>query len=172
MANSKRKGNKFELKVSKWFTKWTGYTFNRVPMSGAWHSNNDAASDSTCVDERHAHRCKISVECKSYKDIRFEHLLLSAQRKKCDILKFWNQAMEDGTRSKKVPILCMRYNSMPADEFFFVVDDRLVDCFLECPTQMGILCKGLRLYIFMASEVLNNANYKQVHKTAKLTFKP
>ena len=171
MANSKKKGNKFELKVSKWFTQWTGFTFNRTPASGAWHSNKDAASDITYVDERHAHRCKISVECKSYKDINFEHLLLATQRKKCDILRFWNQAMEDGERSKKVPILCMRYNSMPADEFFFVVDDRLVDNFLECPTQMGILCKGIRLYIFMASEVISTVDYKKVHKQAKLSLR-
>ena len=79
--------------------------------------------------------------------------------------------MEDGERSKKVPILCMRYNSMPADEFFFVVDDRLVDNFLECPTQMGILCKGIRLYIFMASEVISTVDYKKVHKQAKLSLR-
>ena len=66
--NSKKKGSRFELKMSKWFTKWTTYTWNRVPMSGAWHSNKDAASDITCVDERHAHRCKISVECKIFQE--------------------------------------------------------------------------------------------------------
>lgn len=171
MANSKRKGNKFELKTSKWFTRWTKFTFNRVPMSGAWHSNRDAASDITCVDERHAHRCRISVECKSYKDINFEHLLLSNQRKKCKILDFWAQAQEDGRRSKKVPILCMRYNSMPAEEFFFVVDGRLVNCFLDCPTQMGVKCQNQRLYIFMASEVIKYVDYREVHKAAKLALK-
>lgn len=171
MANSKRKGNKFELKVSKYFTQWTKYKFGRTPGSGSFHQNRDLASDIQCIDEKHAHRCKVSVECKSYKTINFEHLLLSAQRKKCDILRFWGQAQEDGQRSKKVPILCMRYNSMPAEEFFFVVDDRLVDCFLDCPTQMGIKCRDLRLYIFMASEVLTHVNYKLVHKAAKLSLK-
>lgn len=171
MANSKRKGSKFELKVSKWFTQWTGYTFNRTPQSGAWHSNKDAASDITCVDEKHAHRCKISVECKSYKDIRFEHLLLSNQRKKCKILDFWNQALEDARRSKRVPILCMRYNSMPAEEFFFVVDDRLANCFQTCKTRMEVECQGFRLHIFMATEVIDTS-YRTVHKTAKLSLKP
>ena len=38
-----------------------------------------------------------------------------------DRLKFWEQASKDAKRAKKVPILCMRYNSMPANEFFFVV---------------------------------------------------
>ena len=34
MANSKKKGNRFELKVSKWFTEFSGYKFQRVPYSG------------------------------------------------------------------------------------------------------------------------------------------
>ena len=114
MANSKRKGNKFELKVSKWFTKWTSYKFGRTPYSGANHQSRDLASDIMCQDERHAHRCKISVECKNYKEIKFEHLLLG--NKGCDILKFWEQASKDAKRANKVPILCMRYNSMPSEE--------------------------------------------------------
>ena len=29
--NSRTKGNKFERDVAKWFQKWTGYEFGRVP---------------------------------------------------------------------------------------------------------------------------------------------
>lgn len=170
MANSKKKGNRFELKVSKWFTRWTGFTFNRVPMSGAWHSNRDAASDITCVDEKHAHRCKISVECKSYKDIKFEHVLLG--NKTCDIIRFWEQALEDGKRSKRIPILCMRYNSMPQEEFFFVVDHRLRDILADsCPTQMDLYKGEYALSIFMASEVIQLVDYKLIHKRAKQLLK-
>ena len=67
MANSKKKGNRFELKVSKWFTEWTSFKFGRTPYSGANHQSRDLSSDIMCQDERHAHRCKISVECKNYK---------------------------------------------------------------------------------------------------------
>lgn len=169
MAQSKRKGNRFELIVSKWFTKWTSFKFNRTPMSGAWHSNKDAASDITCVDERHAHRCKISVECKSYKEIKFEHLLLGT--KTCKILQFWNQACEDAQRAKKVPILCMRYNSMPRDEFFFIVDQRLREQFLGCPRQMDIYIKGYALSVFMATDVIKHIKYKDIHKRAKSLIK-
>ena len=88
MANSKKKGSRFELKVSKWFTEFSGYKFQRVPYSGANHVNRDLASDIMCSDEKHAHRCKISVECKSYQDIRFEHVLLG--NKRCKIIQFWN----------------------------------------------------------------------------------
>lgn len=117
--NSKKKGNKFERKIAGFFTKWTGFKFERNRAgSGAWHSNKDSTSDLTCTDERHAHRCKISVECKNYKEIKFEHILLG--NKGCDILKFWEQASKDAKRGNKVPILCMRYNSMPAEEFFLL----------------------------------------------------
>ena len=89
--NSKNKGNRFERKIGAWFTQWTGFKFERNRAgSGAWHSNKDATSDLTCTDEKHAHRCKISIECKNYKDIKFEHVLLG--NKTCDILRFWEQA--------------------------------------------------------------------------------
>ena len=54
--NSKKKGNRFELKVAKWFSGWSGFKFERVPMSGAWHSNRDATSDITCVDPKHQYK--------------------------------------------------------------------------------------------------------------------
>ena len=167
--NSKKKGSRFELKMSKWFTKWTAYTWNRVPMSGAWHSNKDAASDITCVDERRAHRCKISVECKNYKEIKFEHILLG--NKRCDILKFWAQASKDAKRANKVPVLCMRYNSMPAEEFFFVVDYKLGSIIAQYITKsMYIQVPENTLMVFMASEVLK-VPYKLIHKQAKLILK-
>ena len=63
--NSKRKGSKFELAVSKWLTLWSGYKFQRTPYSGANHFNRELASDIMCADPKHQFRCKISVECKS-----------------------------------------------------------------------------------------------------------
>lgn len=169
--NSKRKGNRFERNVSKWFTNWTGYKFERVPMSGAWHSNRDATSDIACVDEKHAHRCKISVECKSYKDIKFEHVILG--NKTCDIVKFWDQANRDSQRSKKVPILCMRYNSMPREEFFFVVDKclgEIINKTYNLPHYIVLSTGDFILYVFKASEIVNTS-YKYLHKQAKVILR-
>lgn len=169
MANSKKKGSRFELKVSKWFTEWTSFKFGRTPYSGANHQSKDLSSDIMCQDERHAHRCKISVECKNYKDIKFEHVLLG--NKSCDILKFWEQASKDAKRAKKVPILCMRYNSMPANEFFFVVDYKLGSIIAQYITKsMYIQVPGNTLMVFMASEILK-VPYKMIHKQAKLIVK-
>lgn len=173
MTNSKRKGSKFERVISKWFTDFSGYKFQRVPYSGANHQNKDLASDVMCCDEKHAHRCKISVECKNYLDIRFEHVLLG--NKTCKIASFWNQACTDAKRSKKIPILCMRYNSMPKNEFFFCIGENLKPAFgsenlvhtmeLKTPEIKGTL------YVYMASEVMKYVNYKVLHKQAKLSCK-
>lgn len=175
MANSKKKGSRFELKVSKWFTKWTSFKFGRTPYSGANHQSRDLSSDVMCQDERHAHRCKISVECKNYKEIKFEHILLG--NKGCDILKFWEQASKDAKRANKVPILCMRYNSMPSEEFFFVVGKNLSSVFYKplfdkVPIMVIDVPKiDEILYVFMASDILKNISYKLVHKQAKLILK-
>lgn len=173
MVNSKKKGNKFERTVAKWFESWTGYKFGRTPGSGSFHQNRDLTSDVNCIDERHAHRCKISIECKCYKEIKFEHILLG--NKNCDILRFWDQATEDANRGKKVPILCMRYNSMPANEFFFVVGTELYTSIINkdmlSTPYMVISSSGRSLYVFMASSVIKYVNYKDVHKQAKLTLK-
>lgn len=175
MANSKKKGSRFELRVSKWFTQWTSFKFGRTPYSGANHQSRDLSSDIMCQDERHAHRCKISVECKNYKEIKFEHILLG--NKGCDILKFWEQASKDAKRANKVPILCMRYNSMPSEEFFFVVGKNLSSVFYKplfdkAPIMVIDVPKiDEILYIFMASDILKNISYKLVHKQAKLILK-
>lgn len=173
MVNSKKKGSKFERTVAKWFESWTGYKFGRTPGSGSFHQNRDLTSDVNCIDEKHAHRCKISIECKCYKEIKFEHVLLG--NKNCDIIRFWDQAKGDAERGKKVPILCMRYNSMPANEFFFVVGSELASSILNkdiiSTPNMVINASGKHLYIFMASSVIKHVNYKDVHKQAKLSLK-
>lgn len=167
MINSKRKGSKFERDIAKWMTKWTGFEFGRTPYSGANHRSRDLSSDIMCNDERHAHRCKISIECKHYKEIKFEHVLLG--NKKSDIESFWKQANEDANRSAKVPILIMRYNSMPKSEFFMVVGKELADYILtQIPNdRYMILNRGKeKIYIFMATSILK-IKYKDIHKIAK-----
>nr|DAL07236.1 MAG TPA: holliday junction resolvase [Caudoviricetes sp.] len=171
--NSKAKGSKFERKIASWFTQWTNFKFERNRLgSGAWHSNKDATSDLTCTDEKHAHRCKITIECKNYKEIKFEHVLLG--NKVCDIIKFWEQASTDAKRAGKYPILCMRYNSMPSTEFFFVVDSRIGEFISQYVTDKNWMILNIvgknPLYVFMASSILK-VPYKDFHKKVKATLK-
>ena len=172
MINSKNKGSRFERRIGAWFTEWTHYKFERNRLgSGAWHSNKDATSDITCTDPKHAHRCRLAIECKFYKDIKFEHTLLGT--KGCDILKFWDQAVTDSKRARKYPILCMRYNSMPSNEFFFVTDDKLGNVIVTQyqGNYMTLYSSGRHLYIFMASHILSDVSYKMLHKAVKFLLR-
>ena len=116
--NSKNKGSRFERTICKWFQDWTGYEFNRVPASGGlrWKKTDNITSDITCTDPKHLKRFKLSVECKSYNDLKFEHILLG--NKGCKILSFWEQASNDAIRGNKIPVLIMKYNNMPKGEAF------------------------------------------------------
>lgn len=170
---SKRKGSRFERVVAKFFTEWSGFNFGRTPQSGAYHNNRDLGSDLICNDDKHKNKCCISVECKNYQDIRFEHVLLG--NKHCKIFDFWKQAYRDAKRTKKFPILCMRYNSMPRGEFFFVVDSVIAKEVI-CPwitRTMEIKAPELEipLYVFMASEIKEHCSYKSIHKALRKEVK-
>jgi len=174
MANSKKKGNRFERVVAKFFTDWSGFKFGRTPGSGSFHNNRDLGSDLICNDDKHKNRCCISIECKNYQDIRFEHVLLG--NKRCKIFDFWKQASRDAKRTKKFPILCMRYNSMPRGEFFFVVDAFIASVIITTKTQnrmMTINAPELptTLYVFMASDIKKHISYKDMHKQLRKDIK-
>lgn len=184
MANSKKKGSRFERVVAKFFTDWSGFNFGRTPQSGAYHNNRDLGSDLICNDDHHKKRCCISVECKNYQDIRFEHVLLG--NKRCKIFSFWEQAFRDATRTKRVPILCMRYNSMHRDEFFFVVNELIASSLLKvqdpnnqigrsmtisAPELKGMNPPTHTLYVFMASDIKRSIKYKKLHKHLRKSVK-
>lgn len=183
--NSKRKGNKFERVVAKFFTDWSGFKFGRTPGSGSFHNNRDLGSDLICNDDKHKNKCCISIECKNYQDIRFEHVLLG--NRGCKIFSFWEQASKDAQRTEKFPILCMRYNSMPRGEFFFVVSELIASSLLNvqdlsnspinkvmvitAPELMKLNPPTVTLYIFMASDIKEKIDYQKFHKHLRKSVK-
>ena len=179
--NSKKKGSKFERTVCKWFSEWTGYEFSRVPASGGlrWKKTDNITSDVICTDDKHARKFCFSIECKSYNDIRFEHVLL--QLKTCKILSFWEQTKRDATRGGKLPLLIMKYNGMPKGEAFVVIDYYTYEKCIK--PHLGELTKPLMafmiepdnprdtiFYVMMFSE-LNTLNYGDLHKSAREILK-
>lgn len=177
-VNSKQKGGRFERAICKWFTEWTGYEFNRVPASGGlrWKNAENITSDVACTDSKHSRRFCFSIECKSYSELKFEHILL--EKKSCKILKFWEQAREDAHRAGKLPMLIMKYNGMPKGEAFVMVSYQV---YTKCiqpqrsnmeKAQMGIhinpkdnISDANAFYIFLLSD-LKNLDYTTVHKEA------
>lgn len=171
--NSRSKGNRFERNTAKWLSEWTGYEFGRVPGSGSlrWKKTDNITGDITCTDDKHARRFPFSVECKNHKDIRFEHVLL--QTKSCKIHEFWSQATNDASRANKIPLLIMRYNSMPKSEFFLMVPEPIgKEIMKQKPTKphVKLYMISQTVYIFMASDI-KNMEYTPIYKVARLLTK-
>lgn len=174
-VNSKQKGGRFERVICKWFTEWTGYEFNRVPASGGlrWKNADNITSDVACTDSKHSRRFRFSIECKNYKELKFEHILL--EMKSCKILSFWDQAKRDAHRAGKLPLLVMKYNGMAKNEAFVMIDSSTYQfCIkpqeskLEKPL-MGIQINRPskdRLYVILLSD-LKRLDYKEIHQGAK-----
>lgn len=179
MVNSKNKGGRFERSIAKLFENWTGYKFSRTPGSGGWAKAKDAMGDLVCVDEKHGHRFPFSIECKFHKEINFEHVLLG--NKKCKILEFWEQARRDAIRADKVPVLIMKYNGMPKDEAFVVLNKPTffgvpdIDTAVQKTTLFYIFkpdhsIKEESLIVIMLSDFLN-INYKKWYKILRKQLK-
>lgn len=170
MSNGKRKGNKAERELCKWWKEWTGLEFTRIPASGGlrWKTFANATSgDLICADERHGRRFQFSIESKSYKDINFEHLILG--NKKVKILEFWSQAKEDAQRASKVPILFMRYNGMNKNTYFIVMEYRVYDLIHASIifNYPRFEVKGPEPMVIMNSNDLLKVDYLQLHKSLK-----
>lgn len=177
-TNSKNKGSRFERTVAKWFEDWTGYKFSRTPGSGGWAKAKDSFGDIVCTDEKHSRRFPFSIECKNYKDINFEHILLGT--KTCKIKSFWDQAVHDAGRCNKIPLLIVKYNGMPKDEGFLIVDGRVADIIAshlsvvsESARFMYVANRNLdiEVTIFMLSDIKDNVDYGALYKEVKMLIK-
>lgn len=120
--NSKKKGSKNERDIAKFFKTWTSFEFSRVPQSGGlrWKKTDNITGDIVCSDPNHPGPFMLSVEGKSYKDLRFEHILIP-NKKRVKIFDFWDQAIADAERGDKVPICFIRYNSLPKGFWFVII---------------------------------------------------
>lgn len=168
--NSRNKGSRFERSVAKAWEYWTGYKFSRTPGSGGWAKAKDAVGDLVCTDDKHSRRFPFSIECKNYQDIKFEHLLLGTRT--CKIHSFWEQASRDANKVGRLPILIMRYNSMPKGEAFFVVGQELTSWLSSMPLKcMTISLDNLYLGIFMFKEIQSIVNYRDIYKYARKLVK-
>lgn len=177
--NSRQKGSKNERDICKWWKAWTGYDFSRVPSSGGlrWSRTTDTTGDIICSDKKHYLRFPFSIECKNYKDINFEHILLG--NKNAKVIQFWNQALEDSQRGGKLPILMMRYNGMKKGEYFFVVQPAIgklifdsMDVFSRVDINyMRIKYNSENLSIYMATDILKLSSYESVYRESRKQLK-
>lgn len=160
--NSRKKGAKGEKKALVTLEAWTSKKFARVPSSGGlnWH-NNISSGDVICVTE--GHYFPFTVEVKNYAEINFNHLFYL---EKADILKFWDQAVRDAERVKKVPLLMMRYDRLPGDFFFIAIPRDIYNKFFReymDDTDVRFVSENYGICL-MSSKAFFKAPYKEIRK--------
>ncbi len=123
-VNSRSKGTRNERRAAELVTKWTGHKFAKTPASGGLHwKKSFVQGDIVCTVE--GHYCPFCFEIKAHKEIDFSHLLNPKIKEgRVKILEFWNQARRDATLAKKIPLLLMRYDGMPSELFYLVMEYR------------------------------------------------
>jgi hypothetical protein len=119
--NSKVKGNRNELEVTKLLSDWTGHEFTRVPMSGGlrWKNRMDICGDVINVDPGFSF--PFSVEAKSYKNLGLPVGLGRTLRSNSIIYRFFDQCSSDAKASNKIPLLIVRENQMPKNQHYIFI---------------------------------------------------
>lgn len=161
--NSKHKGNKYEREIAKWLSDWTGYEFNRVPQSGGlrWKKADNITSDVICTDPDHVNKFPFSIECKSYKEIDFSHVIL--EKKTSVVDKFWDQAKSDAERGGKLPLLFMKYNRMSKGVYFVVTDISLP---IPLEPSMTIKTSKININVYLSTNLIK-VKYRKVLRAIK-----
>ena len=160
--NSKAKGSRGERHLAKCLETWANMEFARVPSSGGlhWKGRPDTSGDITCITKEG--KFPFSVECKSYCEINFQHLLYL---EKCDIYKFWDQCKGDAVQHKLNPLLFMRYNGLPRDFYFVAISNRLYTILEQIDNQIGDhlhVSFGKYNFYIITSTDLFHTNYNKI----------
>lgn len=174
-VNQKKKGNKGERMVAKFFQDWTGYEFQRVPQSGGlrWGNAQNIAGDIICADQKHNRFFTFCVESKFYADLDWDKVF---RNKVSHIMKFWEQAVSDAQRADKHPILFMRKNGMDAGMFYVIISYKVYRQIRkqikdwEFPVvEINITDQGC--IVVLNSIDLIKADYRALHKQLKRVTK-
>jgi hypothetical protein len=173
--NSRRKGKKAERVIAGVLSKWTGRKFASTPASGGlnWQKAN-VAGDVVCTHE--GHYFPFAVEVKNYTKIDFSHLITPGI-KNVEILDFWAQCERDAKKCNKIPMLLMRYNGLPKEFYYLVLDVNYWTAFRQenMFTVLGAVKttltfwdknKDLKLIIMPSSEFFK-ISYKTLKKFTK-----
>ena len=110
--NSKKKGNRVEREIAQTLTERFNKPFKRVPMSGAWGTNNqqeDIRQDAMEIlsgDLIVPKDFKFSIEVKSRKSFNFFDFF----NKGSELHEWMEQCLEDAKKSDKLPMLIVKIN--------------------------------------------------------------
>ena len=138
-VNSKVKGNRNELEVAKFLTRWTGVEFRRTPMSGAIHVPLEWLSgDVFCVDKDF--NFPFSVEAKHYHKVRPSM-----------VETWWEQTKTDAERINKKPLLFFREDGMSKNTWWVKSDKFGIAIIAYCNFRYALMSGAV---IIMSDDLL------------------
>lgn len=160
--NSRSKGARGEKQAIEFLKGWTGLSFVRTPASGGlrWKMTDSTVGDIICDEPNYIF--PLTIEVKNYKDINFQKLLYGAR---CEINDFWEQAIEDSKRGQKIPLLLMRYNGLPSNFFFAVIDYKTYLYLKKNQLLIGRRLIYNKEFVITNSNELSQIPYKLFYKT-------
>jgi hypothetical protein len=115
-GRGKFKGHGFERRLANVLTKWSGYAWKRVPLSGGWNKIV-VSGDIFCVAEygRNSGQERIvvpfSLECKCSESWDFVHFFKDSE--KSPLYQWWQQASSDAKQAGKLPAMIFTKNFLP-----------------------------------------------------------
>ena len=169
--NSRSKGCRAERMAAESFKKWAKQDFARTPSSGGLHwKSSNVKGDIVCTSE--GHYFPFCIEVKSYAEAKINLAHLIVGKKDCIVHTFWEQCLRDAKRANKTPILIMRYNGLPKEEWIVVVD---IDFFqllkqanpVEWRTEMNYIVSVKDGWALMNSKHFFSSSYKSIKKLLK-----
>lgn len=121
--NSKLKGNRNELNLTKVLQKWTGHEFARVPRSGGlrWKNRADVCGDVINVEDT-VFDFPFSVETKHVKSLGIALNYPNVFRLNSVVFRYFRQCQRDADAVGKIPVLIVRSNGMKANTYYVVLN--------------------------------------------------
>lgn len=179
-VNSRAKGASAERKVCEVLGEWSGLQFKRSPASGGLrgHIQEFTIGDIICTTKGYWESFPYCVEVKNYKEIDFSSLInrINPRSKNgdyvnCVIDDFWEQCIGDAKRGEKLPLLMMRYSSLPKDFYFVVMDRKIMN---SIPGVHRVITRNrivTEKYIIMGSHDLVKKSWKKFLKQSMAIWK-
>lgn len=171
-STATQKGNRGQLMARDVLQGWTHKKMKSSSQSGMPGYNHDPhKGDILCNTE--GHFFPFTVEVKFYKEINFCHLL-QPNIKLPLIIEFWAQCFGDAKICKKIPMLMMRFNGLPKDFFFVVIEHKFMNHIYGLFTP-SISCLEYHSpeesLVLLRSDQFFSLDYKEIKRIAKTQIK-
>lgn len=159
---SKIKGDGYELAIAKKFGKWSGFEWRRVPRSGGFDKQTWRAD---IYPVGRVDNCPLGIECKDREGWEFQQLLKSP--KKCQIISWWNDAVEEAEGLKRIPMLIFSKNY---EKDFLIISWAFYGYLREWIGDISVgrhfVLDG-RLRIFLLDEFIKQVDFETMWKCAE-----